>query len=326
MNSKMKARNESLDILKFISAIFVVFIHILFNGQFGIAVKAVANFAVPIFFICSGYFSFNTIVNGDYKKLLKRCIPLLKILFFAVLIFAFCEFVFNGSINFITDLKSIKTYVMLFVFNSFNDGFFIPLWFLPALIYVYLFSALIVKLKLNKLFHFFPFLLLVSILFYDVLLGYMDKTVSHIFVRNFAFSGLPFFSIGYLLGNCKQKNNPLLLGLMILFGIGVTLLECKYIYADAGIYFGTILIAVPLFMIFNSVDIHLNNEKLKFILSKSSLYIYILHIPINSAFWRFGAANNFRGFYPLFIVVLTITISIIISSIMFDITKSRSQK
>lgn len=313
----MKTRNSSLDVLKFISAIFVVFIHILFNGQFGIAVKAVANFAVPIFFMCSGYFSFNAIVNGDYKKLLKRCIPIARILLFAILIFAFCELVFNGDTTFITDLKSLKTYIMFFVFNNFNDGFFIPLWFLPALIYVYFCSALVVKLKRSKLFYIFPALLLVTIIFYDLLTGYMNMTISHIFIRNFAFTGLPFFSIGYILGKIRIKKNPYLLSVIAFLGIIITLIECKYLCLDAGMYFGTILISISLFILFTNIDISIATGRIKYILSKAPLYIYVLHVPINSVFCKFGLVNDFGVLYPLIVVLVSSMISVLLSVLMF---------
>ena len=52
-------RNYSLDALKLVASFFVVFIHVSFGGVFGEVIKALAGFAVPIFFLTSGYFSYN---------------------------------------------------------------------------------------------------------------------------------------------------------------------------------------------------------------------------------------------------------------------------
>lgn len=312
-------RNKSLDILKFLSSIFVVFIHITFAGPLGITIKAIASFAVPIFFLSSGYFSLSAINNFNYKKLLKRCIPLAKILVASLAIFALCEIIFNGEANFITDLKSIKTYIMLFVFNNFSDGFFIPLWFLPALIYTYVTIALVVILKWNRLIYYFPILLLVSMAFYDVVLGYMDKTISHIIVRNFLFIGLPYFSIGYLLNQYKEslkKISNIWLIVFALVGILMILLENKLLNSDAGTYIGSLLLSVSLFERFNRFSISIKNKRLSYCISKVPLYIYIFHIPVNSVLCRFKINERFNEYiYPFMVLCITVTIAVIISHV-----------
>ena len=65
-------RNRNLDVLKFVASIFVIFIHISFPGNFGVFVGALARFAVPAFFMVSGYFSYKAIQDNDYKKILQR--------------------------------------------------------------------------------------------------------------------------------------------------------------------------------------------------------------------------------------------------------------
>lgn len=52
----MKQRNQSIDFLKGIAAIFVVFIHVKLGGTFGDYIAAIGAFAVPFFFMVSGYF------------------------------------------------------------------------------------------------------------------------------------------------------------------------------------------------------------------------------------------------------------------------------
>ena len=50
-------RNTTLELMKLLASYAVVFIHVLFYGRFGIIVDAIARFAVPFFFLVSGFFS-----------------------------------------------------------------------------------------------------------------------------------------------------------------------------------------------------------------------------------------------------------------------------
>lgn len=322
-------RNKSLDALKFICAIFVVFIHITFVGEFGVVVKAASRFAVPIFFMCSGFFSYNAITNGDVKKLLKRCVPLLKILIIAICIYALCEYIFLGEYNFITAFDSIKTYIKLFIFNNFNDGFFVPLWFLPALIYTYLSVAVIVKLKLTNFIKFLPLLILVPIIFYYIITGYMGQNITRIIVRNFLFTGLPFFSVGYLINKNKdsiQRISNFILLLFVIVGMVATLVECICLNVDGEIYFGTILAAVGLFELFNRFDLKIQNKRFSYCLSNAPLYIYILHTPVNSALCRFGV-NGINGYiYPVVVLLATVIIAILIANLKYDFNKFNNKK
>lgn len=52
----MTKRNNGIDILRFLCAFFVVCIHAPFLGIAGSYIKAIDRIAVPVFFICSGYF------------------------------------------------------------------------------------------------------------------------------------------------------------------------------------------------------------------------------------------------------------------------------
>ena len=51
-------KNNTLELLKLFASYMVVFIHVFFHGNAGIAVDALARFAVPFFFLVSGYYSY----------------------------------------------------------------------------------------------------------------------------------------------------------------------------------------------------------------------------------------------------------------------------
>lgn len=77
MKIKTLNRNYTLDLLKLFSAFMIVLIHVPFYGEFGTAIKAVARFAVPVFFMTSGYFCY----KNDTKKSQKRYLISRRFLF-----------------------------------------------------------------------------------------------------------------------------------------------------------------------------------------------------------------------------------------------------
>ena len=83
-----KQRNYSLDLLKFISSFLIVCIHFKISGKTGELITIIARFAVPVFFMVSGYYSYNDdehhiknkILNIKYIKIIFLCICYLLLL------------------------------------------------------------------------------------------------------------------------------------------------------------------------------------------------------------------------------------------------------
>lgn len=75
-------RNFSLDTLKGIAAIFVVFIHAKFPGVFGDIMSTISEFSVQIFFLTSGYFVFGA--NG--KKVINNIFQIVKFIVIAYIL------------------------------------------------------------------------------------------------------------------------------------------------------------------------------------------------------------------------------------------------
>lgn len=51
-------KNDTLELIKLFASYMVVFIHVMFYGTVGEAMNALGRFAVPLFFLISGYYSF----------------------------------------------------------------------------------------------------------------------------------------------------------------------------------------------------------------------------------------------------------------------------
>lgn len=60
-----------LNLLKGFACIGVVFIHVSFPGVIGGIIKHASAYAVPIFFLIAGYYSFSKNLNTIKRKLIK---------------------------------------------------------------------------------------------------------------------------------------------------------------------------------------------------------------------------------------------------------------
>lgn len=53
-------KNRCLNFFKGLGCIFVIFIHFPFPGEIGRIISGLARFAVPLFFMISGYYAYNS--------------------------------------------------------------------------------------------------------------------------------------------------------------------------------------------------------------------------------------------------------------------------
>lgn len=74
-------RNKTLDLIKLLSAYAVIFIHFRMPGIPGAFADALSRFAVPLFFVISGYYAF----GNDNKKLKRKALNIGKLYLSATL-------------------------------------------------------------------------------------------------------------------------------------------------------------------------------------------------------------------------------------------------
>ena len=94
----VREQNYTLYSVKMIAAIAVVLIHCMLPGTIGIIVRNVARFAVPMFFIISGYFwnTSNLTFRGYQEKAIRRKRKAVKMFAYAMLAYV----AFNMCIQF----------------------------------------------------------------------------------------------------------------------------------------------------------------------------------------------------------------------------------
>ena len=124
--------------LKLLASYMVVFIHVSFKGTAGIAVDAVARFAVPFFFVVSGFYSYHISLD----KIRKRA----KHIFFLLVIATVCHTLCKTALMLLThDYNGISVYFREYLRPEALARLLLLnmpvhldyLWYLLAMLYVY---------------------------------------------------------------------------------------------------------------------------------------------------------------------------------------------
>ena len=308
---KEKNRNKSLDVLKLIASYFVVFIHFKFSGLAGDIVEALARFAVPVFFMVSGYFAY----SNSIEKIISKMKNIIKIYFWGAVIYI-C---FYGILAlYDVGIKGAMWYCILY-FNPVLIVKFIVfnvprssehLWFLVALIYVYGLHYFVVKWKIKDCVYLWIGVVLLAIhLLLGVGLSSMGIVIPPCVIRNFLFMGYPFYCIGMLI----RKNEDLVhkkitykrAMILILIGVIETVIS-YFICGENELYIGSVLVAVALLIIsIKTKDIRINEKVIK--LSQTSTGIYLIHIMVGYSLERIVTADMpmVKNVFPILVCIIS---------------------
>ena len=293
----MRKRQQSFDVMKGIACIAVVFIHYNFLGELGQVVKACCRFAVPLFFMISGYFY-------RREKVLESTWKLLKILVCATVfygVFFYCwEAVFAHG-RWMTWPAFAAKYLsedLLVKFVISNTVFFNPtLWFVAALFLCHLTVAYLAREEgaLRRLcWLFLPLLVVMCVCQefakvagfswnYVPLLGPGEKKVMFVFSGSYLFRAMPFFLFGIWVRFRQESLREVAwLGaaLPVLAVAGCLLAPLEYWSLGSRVaqfYLGSYLTAGALF-IWAIVKPQLNWRLLAYLGGELSLLVYILQL------------------------------------------------
>lgn len=304
---KLKEVNKSLNVIKCLAVFAVICIHCsLFKlGLFGEGIDALSRFAVPLFFLISGYYSYFKDNNYAMIKYKNRSIKLIKLLFLSNLAYLLIFF-YNNHFNFdvvCSTICDLTLWINLAVFNDTPVIFGSHLWFIISLIYCY---ALFVILKnfsfsISRLYKYIPILLLINIIFGEIFCS-IGIHINYIYYRNFLFTGLPFFLLGYLIHDKQDYLNIFsnkFLCYVILLSSVITIFELILTHNIINLYVGTIFLATSIFLWCILNPNRLDFKIMGYIGGKLYTYIYVLHpIIVGFVSFRFnlGYLNPFIVF------------------------------
>lgn len=286
---------NGLDFFKVIAAIFVVLLHAIeTTDHFWCGIKFVfTRFAVPFFFIASGFFFYKGLSKAEDKKayFLKYEKNILKIFFvWGVLIYA--------PVTISTYLKEYSNVgIVKFCFLLFRRVFVIgsgPFWYLVALIWsaafiyfcfskgkdVWIYIGITVGFCLQVAYSCFQ-----GVLSNILIFKYLFRTIYYIFSWefNFIMYGIPFMGIGYLLSKKEIKVTSKKAKLILVFATCIRVIEYLLpqifpgnFWEENEISFAFIVQAVAFFMLAKGTTFNIKKET-SLTLRQISSCIYFSH-------------------------------------------------
>lgn len=319
-------KNISLYTLEGIACMFVIFIHCKFPEPVGDLVDTIARFAVPIFFIVSGFFNY----SASKEKLKTRVFKLLRIFIFSSIIYILynnfeCYFINNNHniLGYNLEKINLQNIFNLVVFN-YTHCIYSHLWFLLALMYCYIFRMLTKDKKIEKIYKFIPLLLLVA---YGLNIYLVKNDLNMRYLsRNWLLTGVPFFVIGYLIKENIKRISSIKKGVIIpaaIIGLVLSIIE-RMIFKSNNmkqleLYLGTIIFVVNIFILAVKEPNLINIKFFNTIGEKYSLNIYIIHYLIINILTKVVAKiiNININYYilPILVFIISYIIAVIISKI-----------
>lgn len=295
-----KKQNYYLNFWKGIACFGVVFFHIRFPIYTldGI-LQSMFRFAIPLFFMISGYFCY-----GEDRGFVEKKLPAkMKRIFWINLGGCFLYFVIQLAIAVFGDSHGsmedlLERLHMMFnkeamvnwlVFNE--DPFIHIMWFTSALLYCYILFWIINHFNLYRLFYgLIPVLLGIHLVLGNVLVLFGIE-ITKCYYRNFLLFGLPFF----MLGNWLHKHQSGVVEKLsvekcrqILF-VGLILGVVEWLLIGRHeIYLGSILVVMSAF----TLSMHQPEKKEDSFITKIggeySLFVYIVHSSLMIVLERFA--------------------------------------
>lgn len=269
-------RNHTIDLFRLFSIFFILIVH----TDYGILpewisnyIKVSSRFAVPFYFLISGYF----LGNGFNDSKLYNSINKLLLIFF------------NVNVIYIPILAIMMLFNkknFIFNFEVLMTGIYFHLWFLGSLIFGYFFIWFILKNFSEKFLGFISLIILLFALFsdsYDLLFGLNINFNVFRFLES-----IPFLFIGLLVYKYNLKANIWITIFLFILGFYFQFFEFDFLreYSESEnfnpqILFGSVMISISI--LFLCLKIRVSDNYLSEIGKKYSLLIYLYH-PISYLF------------------------------------------
>ncbi|MFA0388216.1 acyltransferase [Vibrio splendidus] len=252
----------------------------------GYVLNQAARFAVPLFFLISGYLIQPKLAALPWETVLNYSKPLLKVWLAWSIICLVMPFNLAKveEFGYLGEREGYWGFLMSTPLNSFLEGGLVHLWFIPALVCAVLIIALLIELKLNKLL--LP--IAIALYGYGVLAGsYATLTglEAPFFTRNGPFFGTLMVTLGFLIRQNQWKVSStkalvlLALGMLIHFAEAAWLTTFDVGFNMNDFLFGTALWGMGVFM-WLLANPNMGNYTWVRAISNRMLGIYVSHLLI----------------------------------------------
>lgn len=336
-----KIRENGFDYFKGCACIAVILIHCYFPNNIGIAIRTLCRFAVPVFFVVSGYFMLTDEDLCIRAKTIKKIKHITTMLIGAGVFYFFFDIIRSlltnyGGKGFQEYIKQLITGINIIKFFVTNNPLrYAHLWFLMALIYCYILMLLFDKTYPRKLVNSFPILMIVFLIFglWNNSLHLRASINGKIYIKNlFVLRALPFFLAGMWL----KKNRKIIdkwniseckLIIAIFLGSILGLIE-RAVFMESQFYFGSYIVVAAMMIYALKYNYKFRSDNfIVYIGRELSTYIYIIHIAVghtvNLIATKHGISMKKFSYVNMFFVL---AISILLSQCIVSIRKLRLTK
>lgn len=266
--------NKKLNLLKGFACIGLIFIHIEFPGLFGKIVADISAFAVPAFYMISGYYSY-----GKNSEVIRKRMKKIAVIFLIGYILFFVYSVtlawsHHNIAGWFAENYNWKTPVKYIVFCTVDFG--IPLWYLIAMLEVYAVWLIVIKRNKEK-----DALKLIPLLFIlQIILITYCKTMhlSWYWKTNFLTRAMPWFLLGqYMRSEKVSKMNKYKLLLIALAGCLIVIAPTVFKLPLGLMTIGYIPLVFGLFGLCLKEPGKSICRPIEFIGKELSMYVYLFH-------------------------------------------------
>lgn len=149
----MKNREIGIDLLKIVACFLIVAIHTV-DARLGVFCRLISMItvvAIPVFFAINGYLLLNRENPTDYKYVCKKIKKIMIVCFAWEVLYSIAYFIVYHE---------LRNFIVSFVLDFVQKGFFFQFWFLGALILIYIILPPLSKLLYSN-----------SILYKTILIG-----------------------------------------------------------------------------------------------------------------------------------------------------------
>jgi surface polysaccharide O-acyltransferase-like enzyme len=316
-------KNIWIDYLRVISTFAVIMIHVSAVGVISLDIESrswivanfydsISRFCVPIFFMISGAL----LLQKDYGLkpfFIKRVTRILPPFIF----WSFVYFFLNNS-DFLLNRFEFVTFLEKLT-RSFLYGSKYHLWFVYALIGMYLFVPILRNWIKNSPVSYMQYFLLIWLFSNLYRIPNMETYLPKVDMSNFS-GFLGFMVLGYYIFRGKFLYKYVYLALFVVCSI-ITFLGTHYFSINKGVFvdyfydylsLNTILAATSLFLFFKNSNINIKGlDSVIIVLSKYSFGIYLVHALVLDLLGEFTI--DMYTIDPVFSIPMTSILCLIIS-------------
>ena len=347
----MKSGNRilGLDILKAFCIPFIVFCHTgVLRNVFSFNLDPICRFAVPCFFMITGFFYNSSVKNKRDVLQIKKVILLILIANAVLILLNVIDCLLNGKsvLDWLLSCISKEKVFRLLVFNediiggSFGSN---HIWYLNALLYVLIIAYVFRKIGIFKvLYYLTPFLLVCGFViecFSQQLFGTNFGAEGYYwYYRNFLTVGIPYFCIGNIIRRFDVEKIREFR--FILLALSIILLCASFLEYRVELHFslctnGEFFIVTPFYSIglflffysaFSKSTINRLTASIARIGERYVIWIYIFHFPIIELVRR--GLNCLKIPYYIYLIglpILSLLFSLLVS-VVVDVIISRRKR